>query len=405
MDRRPSILVVGDAAVPTGYARVLRSILEPLADRYALTHLATRYDGSAHTYPWTLLPAADFGDPYGLTGFAEAVDRVRPDIVFLLYDLAYQARYLERLRASAWRPAVVIYSPIESGPLEPEILDGLAGTSRYVVFSRYARDLVLDSLASPHRASRPAFPADVDVIPHGVDADMFRPLPGGRAAARRALGLAGADLDDAFIVLNGNRNLVKKRLDVTIEAFARFAADKPASVRLLLHTDIAGGAFNVMALSRRHGITNRLILTSDDGTPDLSNERLNQVYNACDVGVNTSVSEGCGLVSFEHAATRRAQIVPGSPCLRDLWGDAAVIVEPALVMTNPDLLTLSYPVSSDAVAQALERLYSDGRERERMADRAYRHATRPALSWSAISRGWDKLFAEVLDARRDAGRS
>jgi len=44
----------------------------------------------------------------------------------------------------------------------------------------------------------------------------------------------------------------------------------------------------------------------------LDDRELNLLYNACDVGLNTASSEGWGMVSFEHAATGAAQIVPRS---------------------------------------------------------------------------------------------
>ena len=55
---KPRILIIGDAAVPSGFARVIRSIFEPLQNDFELHQLATRYDGSARNYPWKLYSAA-----------------------------------------------------------------------------------------------------------------------------------------------------------------------------------------------------------------------------------------------------------------------------------------------------------------------------------------------------------
>jgi hypothetical protein len=51
---RPKILIIGDAVAPTGFARVIRSIFEPLCKHYEVHQLATRYDGAPHNYPWKL---------------------------------------------------------------------------------------------------------------------------------------------------------------------------------------------------------------------------------------------------------------------------------------------------------------------------------------------------------------
>ena len=61
----------------------------------------------------------------------------------------------------------------------------------------------------------------VNVIPHGVDTQVFFPL--NRQHARQALFPDRPELQDAFIVLNANRNVLRKRVDLTIEGFASFA--------------------------------------------------------------------------------------------------------------------------------------------------------------------------------------
>jgi len=65
-----------------------------------------------------------------------------------------------------------------------------------------------------------------EVIPHGVETRNFHPLPGGRTAARRARFPERPELENAFWVLNANRNQPRKRIDTTLEAFARFAGGR-----------------------------------------------------------------------------------------------------------------------------------------------------------------------------------
>lgn len=408
---RLRILIVGDAVVPTGYARVLRAIFGPLRTRYELHQLATRYDGSTHNWPWTLYRAADYGDPYGMERLPQLVDELKPDIIFILYDLSYQARYLARIQSARWKAAVVVYSPIESGPIEPEILAGLNGVSRYVVFTEYSRDVVLAACCSPHAdPGRTGLPVP-QVIPHGVDTIQFSPIGQGdgnglavpadaRTSARTQLGMTEPEFENAFIVLNANRNLPKKRMDVTIEGFALFAKGKPANVKLFLHTQLQAQGWNVQLLARRYGVMDRLILsTANDDAPDVSSDRLNLIYNACDVGVNTSINEGWGLVSFEHGATRSAQVVAGNPCLKQLWGDSAVVLEPCMMLTNPGTHTTGYFVSPQSLCAALERLYADRTLCDNMAQRAFQNATQSKYAWPTICDQWDALLQEVHQLR------
>jgi D-inositol-3-phosphate glycosyltransferase len=398
---KPKIMIIGDAVAPTGFARVIRSIFEPLREHYELHQLATRYDGGPHNYPWQLYPAGKGEHRYGFERIAPFIAEIQPQIVFLLYDIPFQVPYLERLGKATPAPKIVFYSPVEAGPIAPEIMQRLHGVSRYVVFTEYGRREIETALESV-RAQNPAFkfPA-LDIIPHGVATEKFSPLPGDassrRIAARRFLKLDDAEHRDAFIVLNANRNMPRKRIDLTMEGFALFAKDKPANVKLYLHMATEDTGWNVLILAKRYGIFDRLIMTqADNSRPTFSDEQLNLLYNACDVGISTATGEGWGMPSFEHAATRAAQIVPRHTSLADLWKDAAEFIEPVMTLTYPGNLTLAHLVTPEGVAAALQRLYEDREHREALAEAAYRNATRPEFNWNSIAARWRQLFDELL---------
>ena len=406
MARRPEptkILIIGDAVAPTGFARVIRSIFQPLHQDFELHQLATRYDGRPHDYPWKLYPAAKGKSVYGYDQVVPLIEEIRPAIVFLLYDIPFQIPYMQELRKGAPQPKVVMYSPVESGPIAPEIMQRLHGVSRYVLFTEYARDEIAQSLERL-RAENPSFQfPELQVIPHGVDIDRFYPLgnddgdiPSRRLEARRAMKFDDAEHLEAFIVLNANRNMPRKRIDLTMQGFAQFARDKPANVKLYLHMATEDSGWNVLILAKRYGIFDRLIMTqADNSRPQFPDEQLNLLYNACDVGITTTTGEGWGMVSFEHAATRAAQIVPRHTSLADLWKGAAEFVEPVMRLTYPGNLTDAHIVSAEGVAAALQRLYVDPAHRKTLADAAYRNATRPQLNWRSIAGRWNNLFTSL----------
>lgn len=133
-------------------------------------------------------------------------------------------------------------------------------------------------------------------------------------------------------------------------------------------------------------------------------EKLNCIYNACDVGINTSIGEGWGLVSFEHAATGAAQVLPRHSSLPELWGDAALFMEPSFSLTTERILLEGWYVTPETVAAALEQLYRDPALLAEMGRRARQRATDPALSWDRIAAQWVGLFDEVMATHPDAGR-
>ncbi len=402
--QKTKVLIIGDALAPTGFARVIRSIFERLHKDFELHQLATRYDGRPHDYSWQLYRADKGKSVYGYDQIAPLIAEIKPDLVFLLYDIAFQIRYLEELRKVSPQPRIVIYSPVEAGPIAPEIMARLKGVSRYVLYTDYGRREIEASLKRV-RSEDPSFQfPPLEVVPHGIDTHRFYPLsdddgdiPARRLQARRALKLGDAQHLNAFIVLNANRNMPRKRIDITMQGFAEFAKDKPANVKLYLHMATEDTGWNVLVLAKRYGIFDRLIMTqADNSRPQFSDEQLNLLYNACDVGITTTTGEGWGMVSFEHAATRAAQIMPRHTSLADLWEGAAEFVEPFMKLTYPGNLTEGHIVSPASVAAALEHLYQDTDYRKRLAESAYRNATHSEFNWTSIASRWQRLFEETL---------
>lgn len=405
------ILIIGDAVAATGFARVIRSIFQPLHRDFELHQMATRYNDEPHDYPWPLYPAKQGTDVYGYSHLPKLVHEIRPAVVFLLYDLTFQTRYLNVLRRLPPQPKTVFYSPVEAGPIAPEIVSQLHGVNRYVLFTEYGRKEIAKSLELVRRDNAEFRFPDLEVIPHGVDCEKFYPLddelpgaknektiPERRLSARKQLGIVDPEHRDAFIVLNANRNMPRKRIDLTMQGFAEFARDKPANVKLYLHMATEDTGWNVIILARRYGIYERLMMSkADNSPPQFPDELLNVLYNACDVGITTTTGEGWGMVSFEHAATKSAQIIPRHTSLADLWNGAAEFIEPSTKMTYPGNLTEGLVVSVADVAKALERVYQDGAHREKLAEAGYQNARRPEFRWDGIAEQWRQLFCEVIE--------
>lgn len=388
------MLVLGDGAAPTGFARVVRAILEPVHARYDIHHLAINYSGDPHDWPWKLYPALAGGDQYGFKRLPSFMTELTPDLVFIVNNASAIALYMSFINTLTNAPPVIAYCPIEGGPLPLEVVKQFKGLSTLVLYTAYARDEFEKARSAAGEA--PAF--DVQIIPHGVDTRTFRPLGEGPVAAMDRAGarvdLLGEPFRDAFIVLNANRNQSRKRIDTTIEGFALFARDKPSNVQLYLHMGAQDMGWNLLALATRWGIEARLILTSRmSRTPHVTDDVLNIIYNACDVGINTSSSEGWGLVSFEHAATGAAQLVPNHTAGRELWSGAAEMLEPAFRITDPQSLTDQHLIAPEEVAQKLEKLYADPVHRAEVATRCHARATNPNYQWPVIAAQWAALFA------------
>lgn len=394
------ILVVSFGLMAGGFARVAQTLLSHLCHRYELHHLVINHRGEDRGGEWQVYGNREPGDPQGLRALGALIETLRPHGVLILHDLYYQARYARCLKTFP-NVARVAYVPIDgelSGVFAPQTFEAFDQMVAYTQFGHRQLQSLWGEDGSPGtEGSRP----EICTIPHGVDTSVFQPLGGqelgDRREAKRAVfgeELAGAD---SFIVLNANRFALRKRIELTIEGFARFARGKPVGVRLCLHMASRHLGASLLELAQRHGIAHRLLLTHRLPVhPELSDDQLNGLYNACDVGINTSEGEGWGLVSFEHAATGAPQVVPAHSACAELWQDSACLVEPRSSWTCHQLQVQRHTVDPEDVAAALERLYADRCFRRRMAQAAFLNATREDYRWERIADRWDELFRRLL---------
>jgi D-inositol-3-phosphate glycosyltransferase len=408
---RIPLLVVGDAVASTGFARVLHSVLDRIKHKYEIHHLGINYFGDPHNTDWKVYVARLGGDVYGINRLQPLIEAVKPRLVFFINDVWILVRYMPILEKYKDRLKTVMYFPVDGEPLDPDIIKQLGGVDQLVAYNRFGERVMQEAIAHVRRENAEFKAPAIAVIPHGVDTQLFHPYTDGNATTRKASITARSrakrklfpntkDFQESFVVLNANRNQPRKRIDITMQGFALFAEGKPDNVKLYLHMGSEDVGWNVVTLAKRYGIEGRLILSNmGKDIPVEPVERLNLIYNACDVGINTSVGEGWGLISFEHAATGAAQIVPRHSACEELWQGAAEFLEPVFSLTIERVLTEGRFVSPEGVAEALERLYRDPKHLRAMSKAAYRNATRPRYKWDRIAKQWDDLFEKVMNER------
>lgn len=413
---KTKIFVVGDGVASTGFARVLNSVLSRLnqTDKWEIHHLAINYRGDPHPYNWKIYPAALAGNPmadmYGMGRIMELLDYIKPKLVFMLNDIWVLPMYMEKIQEWHDRYKVVCYSPVDAGPIDWRWIHALRDVDRYVVYTDFAKKVLEESVATwqAHSKEPVKFPK-IDVVPHGIDTNVFYKLEdlkdrhggtilSGKLNAKRQIYPNKEDFLNSFVVLNANRNQPRKRIDITVKGFSLFCKDKPANVKLYLHMGIEDMGWNIISLADRYRIDDRLIISNKENfLPSVPDDRLNLIYNACDVGLNTSFGEGWGLTNFEHAATGAAQVITGYAGGKEVFGDNAVLVKPSHFQTTEKVLTEGAILSETDVADALQKLYDDPTYLAEMSEKAYQVTQRPEYSWNSVANEFDRIFTEVLN--------
>ena len=260
-----------------------------------------------------MFPAMAHGsDPFGSHRIGELVQTIKPDIVFIVNDIWVAITLIDKIQP--FKESIgfktCVYTPIDSYGLFPELLPAIDKWDRLITYTDFAKKEI----------EKIGYSKPIGVVGHGTDFTKFFPMD--KQVCRKELGIPG----DVFIVFNSNRNQPRKRIDLTIKGFIKFAKDKP-DARLWLNMGAKDMGWELIPLMKRvardegYDPTGKLILTSPHFSTHncLPVEQLNKVYNAVDVGVNTCIGEGWGLVNTEHAATGVAQVVPDHTSCQEIF--------------------------------------------------------------------------------------
>jgi len=394
MTTKKKLLWCGDIVAMTGFARVTENVLERIRDEYDVVVLGHNWWGDPTPLQeyYKMYPSSNRFQtaPFGEQRIREIVEKEKPDIVFTINDMWIineQYKQIADLH-EAKKFKFVGYAPMDSyawlGCLA-ETANKWDGVVSYTEFGAY--EFIAGGITQP-----------IAVIPHGVTKGQFYPQD--KAEARKRLGLS----DDIFIVFNGNRNQFRKRIDITIEAFAKFAKDKP-DTQLYLHMGLKDQGWDIMPLfaraMQREGLdpNGRIILTAQtEGPPNVEVETLNSIYNAVDIGVNTCKGEGWGLVNFEHAACRVAQVVPDHTSCKEIFEGYGRLIRCDHVDVDINYARELPCPSSDHLAEILTDLYENREKLNETAELCYQRATDVRFDWDTIASQFGGIFNDALTA-------
>lgn len=398
MSKKPKLLWVADFAAMTGFGRVSGAVLPHLKNKYEVVVLACNWHGdpTPEQDDFKMYPASNRFQqaPFGEDRIREIVEREEPDVVFSLNDpwiVSEQYRRIQDLHQQkkfkfCGYLTMDSYNWTEGIDLHINTWDAL------IAFTEFgAYEFVKAGITKP-----------IAVIPHGLDTKDFYPMD--KKEARKRLNLK----DDIFIVFNGNRNQFRKRLDITIAAFAKFAVDKP-DAQLYLHMGLKDQGWDLMSLFAREMAKNkvdpngRIILTANTpNPPNVEVDMLNAIYNSADVGVNTTKGGGWELVNFEQAACRVAQVVPNHTSTKEIFEGYGHLIRCDHIDVDTNMNREMPCPSTDHLVEILNDLYNNREKLDATAELCYQRVTDPRFSWDTIASQFDGVFQEVMNGTFDA---
>lgn len=354
-----------------GYSKVTFNILQQLAAQpwISLVHFGTqklangdlgrKYPAGVKVIDGTAMEKQKMAG-FAFSELPGVITSEKPDIVFIYNDLSVICGYIEEIRKAIQNRFFGLWAYVDSNyKSQPQPLIDILNrdVERIFCFTKYWKDEI-----KSQGITRP-----VDVMNHGINTQMVRPIP--KDLARQSLGLP----KDVFLFSSMNRNTPRKRLDLLVMSFVKLIVRFPVKPIFMLVVADKGdkGGYQLFEIFSRElklaGATtdtfgNRLLITSSNTC--YKDDDINLLYNCADVGVSCAEGEGWGLCSFEQMSIGIPQIVPEIGGYTEYCNNNnSIMVKPKMRYYIPQVHNTvtgeAQIVDTEDVAKAMERYVFD----------------------------------------------
>ena len=378
------LLWLGDIANDTGFGRCTRNVLPELAALgYDIDIIGVNYQGGPHNLPYNLWPARMPDGTY-IRGEARLLQLLQLnsfDVLVILGDPRDIDGYMSVVDKSANKPSTIVgWLTVDS---ENQQAGRLADLDTIITCTGFGHTELVRAIGDIDN------PPSMYIVPLGVDSNVFRPSESGRD-------FLPPELKHKFVIGTVAKNQYRKRLDITIECFAKLVHDHKVDAVLLIHTlqpNIDNYPIDIGAIAKYHDVDGLVMVSSIEA----DDTYMARFFNALDVYVSTSIGEGFCLPVLEAAACGVHCVVPNHSGFS--WAKYALKVDcPNRVVTGPLNVpgyTIGYEVDRGKFAQTLYDCYRI-KPRKELVEWAR------LMSWKSTSTKVANIVDDTVNAVDDA---
>lgn len=415
---------------PTGYGVVSREMVRRLVERgHEVFVMGWDYNGEdmKHEEGWTMVHAGigaygtDFTNGPGSPRTIDVnLARLRPDVYFSLIDPWFLGPMVQSCNMA--NVPHIAYLPIDGTPISRGWMNELKmvhtplwmsdfGADQFSAFvgrwssggsgPEHMRDPMLDRYVQQPR----------DVLYHGVDLDVFKPVSREQKMAwRQALGIG--HWDTVFISVARNTN--RKQQPRLLHAFRAMldAHPNPQTVGLVLHTGdptntMGMGGWNLPEMLADLNLTQHVTFSDTSTNPlhGIPREDMARLFAMADVHVLATGGEGFGVPSAEAMACGLPIILPNNstgPELVGRGGKRGELVKCATTIVGPKWGVEMGLVDVRSLADAMLALAIDPETRERKGKEARRFAEK-RFDWDTIVEQAERLMLKATETPHPLG--
>lgn len=419
MGKKVKVLCLFDYKCHTGFSTVSTNIKTELkkhfSDDLQLDIIAINYFGDPimeddGTFVISALKSATKKDNYGRMGFLKILkDSDEYDAIFIIEDLGVITPIIPVLKfikdgkiKEKKKVFKSIFYSVADCKLTPNFVENLEFFDFVYTFTDYSKKQMVEL--------NPKIKDSIGVIPNGINTKDFHVISVDEKLKFRNEYFG--ENANKIIFSNINRNQPRKHIPTTIFSFIDAKKEWESKnygkdLFLYLHCNpkdpVGWDLKRVLAQTELIEGKDYKLLDDAYWENGISKEMLNNIYNASDVYITTTLGEGWGLTFLEAAATKTPIIAPYSTSFMEMSdnGKRAYMVKELnpFVGTNDNMIREqgNYKEFAKLMVYISEGLIGkkDGFEEshQNLVDEAYRWST--TLDWTNVGKTWIKSFDKL----------
>ena len=346
-------------------------------------------------------------DHYGYDSSYFVIQHFKPDIVIPINDIwgLYNLNHLRNRSCYKFLPYLAIDSdclfpmlqPPEPRPGLPNIdtIRTIGSANKTIVFTDWAKEVINKTcrLVTGGKELN-----NIEIIPHGVDTKIWKPLSPEEKKANREKYFNIKD--NTFLIGCVARNQPRKRLDAIFMAMQKFInkgyEKMGRKIMCYMHTslgDVQMG-WDLQWLATYYGVADRIIfdknLQPGMGPTD---EQMNEIVNCFDVHMLLPNSEGWFLPALETAAAGVPNLVSNYSAHADWGKNTLMFCKIGAYEHEPRTGFIKAIADTDHAAHQLNLLYSSKPLCQDYSKKGV--ALGKKLDWDNVIKLWEKMIDEV----------
>lgn len=354
MSKKPKLLAWCDFLVPTGFGTVSKNLFEDMYKDYDVSVVGINYHGDRkYDTSKYFVYSVQNNDLLGIKRLPKIIEREQPDILFLFQDIFHISDIINDIKKMC--PAhtkIVSYFPVDGEPFSMAWGNVLEKSDSIITYTDWAIEVIKDRF--------PKNDKPISKLYHGVNLKDFYPKTEKEIAQiRKQYGWS-----KKFVVANINRFQPRKFIPGGARAFSMFAKgykqcaecnhrmphdrnrcelctssdlDKKGTVKKdvfmwfhmmpkepsmgpsrgnLLQNHLLNAGFTDPDVGSILGVNARNIYGGEVPVSDI-----NDLYNAANINISSTLGEGCGLSLIEAQAAGTPSIAPRNSAIPEMLQD------------------------------------------------------------------------------------